>query len=99
MSTAAQIQLTRQHLKAAGLCRDCRQPSEGKTRCRRCQKKKALAGGGLAHWQATQHAFRAHLACERGDRRMSRGGPFEENRRHAYDGSRGLDWALALHNI
>lgn len=93
--TNEQKRAYRQKLRAAGLCRDCHRPSDGKLRCAVCQRKKSLPE--LPKWLAVKRAMRDHLGSERGDRRMSRGGPFKEDQKSYYCGAKALDWALVLH--
>lgn len=84
--TPAALKIHRAKLRAAGLCRECQKPSDGKLRCSLCQRKKSLPE--LPAWQATKQALRNYLSCERGDRRRNGSG-----------GSRGLEWALAMRQV
>ncbi len=75
--------LRNQQLRSAGLCRDCRKPSDGKLRCSHCQRLKSLPS--LPAWMAAKRRMRDYLSGEQGDRR------------HNGKATRGLDWALAVH--
>ena len=79
--TAAQRREIVKKRRAAGLCVDCAQPSEGKRRCTRHQKEKGRKG--LHEWYTVKKAFSDHLSAEKCDRRMGSGGH-----------GKALDWAL-----